>query len=167
MHTCLTNGNAFDRPTYEAPIQRFQLPIFNLVSRLVDDPSDAVDATVAVFHRVFEIAGTFRDETALNTFIYRIAVKEARHRRRWFARPRLENPHPIERALSTMNPKARAALVLREIEGLSYEEIAEILDVPIRTAKSRIARGQDELRDRLATHLNPASTPDRLAQAVD
>ncbi len=62
----------------------------------------------------------------------------------------------LEEALATINPVFRAALVLREIEEMSYEEIADILEVSIGTVKSRIVRGREALRRNLATRLDPA-----------
>jgi RNA polymerase sigma-70 factor (ECF subfamily) len=62
----------------------------------------------------------------------------------------------LEEALATINPVFRAALVLREIEDMSYDEIAEILEVSIGTVKSRIVRGREALRRNLATRLDPA-----------
>ena len=56
-----------------------------------------------------------------------------------------------------MNPKFRAALVLREIEGMSYEEIGEILEISLGTVKSRILRGREALKKNLAGRLEPAS----------
>jgi RNA polymerase sigma-70 factor (ECF subfamily) len=62
----------------------------------------------------------------------------------------------LEEGLSAINPVFRAALVLREIEDMSYDEIAEILEVSIGTVKSRIMRGREALRRYLATRLDPA-----------
>jgi len=62
----------------------------------------------------------------------------------------------LEEALADINPVFRAALVLREIEDMSYDEIAEILEVSIGTVKSRIVRGREALRRNLATRLDPA-----------
>jgi RNA polymerase sigma-70 factor (ECF subfamily) len=62
----------------------------------------------------------------------------------------------LEEALASINPVFRAALVLREIEDMSYDEIAEILEVSIGTVKSRIVRGREALRRNLATRLDPA-----------
>lgn len=64
----------------------------------------------------------------------------------------------LEEALAEINPVFRAALVLREIEDMSYEEIAEILEVSIGTVKSRIVRGREALRRNLATRLEPAAS---------
>lgn len=61
----------------------------------------------------------------------------------------------IEAALGRMNPIFRDAVVLRDITGLSYEEISEILNVSLGTVKSRILRGREALREELAGRLNP------------
>jgi RNA polymerase sigma-70 factor (ECF subfamily) len=66
-----------------------------------------------------------------------------------------EAEHLIELALSEMNPNFRAAVVLRDIEGMPYDEIAEILEISLGTVKSRIMRGREALKDRLTAHLEP------------
>jgi RNA polymerase sigma-70 factor (ECF subfamily) len=183
---------------YEALIQRFEQPIYNIVGRLLDDPADAADVVQEVFLKVFRNVASFRGESSIKTWIYRIAVNEARNQRRWFSRHRRQEvnleaeesgdlfqgghrkcyqnflPDPgrspfevtldhetstlIEAALAEVNPKFRAALVLREIEGLSYEEIGEILEISLGTVKSRILRGRDALKKHLAGRLEPASS---------
>jgi RNA polymerase sigma-70 factor, ECF subfamily len=187
---------------YESLIQRFEQPVFNIVSRLMDDPCDAADVVQEVFLKVFRNINSFRQDSSLKTWIYRIAVNEARNHRRWFSRHRRQEvglerdslaegtdvpqewlPDPgrspfelaldretqqlIEDALLQVNPKFRAALVLREIEGLSYEEIAEILDVSLGTVKSRILRGRDALKKHLAERLEPNSSAEWSAQLAD
>ena len=177
---------------YEQLIERFEQPVFNLVSRVMDDPADAADVVQEVFLKVFRNIGSFRRDSSLKTWIYRIAVNEARNHRRWFNRHRRREvgleaepgetqgyrdwlPDPgrspyetaldhetqalIEAALANVNPKFRAALVLREMEGLSYEEISEILDISLGTVKSRILRGRDALRKQLAERLEAGSAP--------
>jgi RNA polymerase sigma-70 factor (ECF subfamily) len=64
----------------------------------------------------------------------------------------------IEEALAGVNPKFRAALVLREIEGLSYGEVAEILEISLGTVKSRILRGREALRKQIMVRLEAGST---------
>jgi RNA polymerase sigma-70 factor (ECF subfamily) len=187
-----------DETAYESLIQRFEQPIFNIICRLLDDPADAADVVQEVFLKVFRNVATFRGESSIKTWIYRIAVNEARNQRRWFSRHRRQEvnleveeptepfqgghrtsyqnflPDPgrspfevtldhetstlIEGALAEVNPKFRAALVLREIEGLSYEEIADILEISLGTVKSRILRGRDALRKHLTGRLEPASS---------
>jgi RNA polymerase sigma-70 factor (ECF subfamily) len=151
---------------YETLIQRFEQPVFNIVSRLIDNQSDAADVVENVFREIFRNAGAFRGEGSLKNWIYRIAVSKARNHGRWFRRrwPRRvglgrkpETQALIEETLSTMNPKLRAALVLREVEGLSCEEISEILGVTPDTVRSRTARGRDALTRHLAGRLNPSA----------
>ena len=64
----------------------------------------------------------------------------------------------LEEGLAAVNPVFRAALILREVEDLSYEEIAEVLEVSIGTVKSRILRGREALRAYLASRLDPAAS---------
>jgi RNA polymerase sigma-70 factor (ECF subfamily) len=67
-----------------------------------------------------------------------------------------ETMHHIEAALASLKPAFRAAVVLRDVEGLSYEEIAEILEISLGTVKSRILRGREALREKLAGRFVPA-----------
>ena len=177
---------AGDECAYEVLIQRFEQPVFNLVSRLVDDPGDAADVAQEVFLKVFRKVHGFRSESSLKNWIYRIAVNEARNQLRWFVRHRgkeiglepaesdaqgpqdwLSDPGRspyqtaldqetqalIESALLKVSPNYRAAVVLREVEGLSYEEISEVLEVSLGTVKSRILRGRESLRKHLVDRL--------------
>jgi RNA polymerase sigma-70 factor (ECF subfamily) len=163
---------------YEILIQRYQQPVYNLVCRLLNDPSDACDIVQEVFLKVFRNIGSFRGNSSLKTWIYRIAVNEAYNHRRWFSRHQrqeialaAEEGMPsyadsladtgrtpfdqaadretralVEAALEKLNAKFRAAVVLRDIEDLSYDEIATVLDVSLGTVKSRILRGREALR---------------------
>jgi RNA polymerase sigma-70 factor (ECF subfamily) len=168
MYTGFTQGTTLaaltgEESAYETLIQCFEHPVFNIVGRLLDDPSDAAQVTQKVFRKAFRNVGAFRGDRTLKLWIYRIAVSEAGNHRRWFSRRRQvgsdgEPGEPfsamIEEALKTMDPRLRAALVLREIEGLSYDEISEVLDVSPDTVKSRIMRGRDALRKSLAGRVN-------------
>jgi len=178
-----------DECAYEMLIQRFEQPVYNLVSRLVDNPADAADVAQEVFLKVFRKISGFRAESSLKTWIYRIAVNEARNQRRWFIRHRakeiglepsesdaqgprdwLRDPargpyqtvldqetHAlIESALQKVSPNYRAAVVLREVEGLSYEEISDVLEISLGTVKSRILRGRESLRQHLVDRLRTA-----------
>jgi len=173
---------------YETLIQRFQQPVYNLVARLLNDPNEACDVVQEVFLKVFRKVGSFRGDSTLKTWIYRIAVNQAYNHQRWFSRHRRQQvdldgegevfqsysrripdrgPSPydyaveheqhamIEAALARLNPSFRAAVILRDIEELSYEEIAEVLQVALGTVKSRILRGREALRKDLADRLEP------------
>lgn len=174
---------------YEALIARFQQPVYSLVCRLLNDPSEANDVVQEVFLKVFRSVNSFRGQSSLKTWIYRIAVNEAYNQRRWFSRHRRhevglepqdedfgpgygdvladpgrtpfdlvlnhETQQMIEEALTQINPAFRAAVVLRDVEGLSYDDIADVLQVSLGTVKSRILRGRDALRKALEGRLGP------------
>jgi RNA polymerase sigma-70 factor, ECF subfamily len=175
---------------YEALIQHYQQPVYNLVYRLMDDPADASDVVQEVFLKIFRSIGNFRGDSSLKTWIYRISCNEAYNQRRWYIRhkkqevgletddesaPNLNELLPdhgrsafdiasghelhalIENALTELNPQFRAAVVLRDIEDMSYEEIAEVLQISLGTVKSRILRGREALRKALAGRLRPES----------
>lgn len=173
---------------YERLVETFQQPVYNLVYRLMDDPSETPDVVQEVFLKVFRNIGSFRGNSSLKTWIYRISFNEAYNHRRWFTRHRkqevglekdddesisyqevlsdpgrsafdlvadIETHALVEEALVGLNPAFRAAVVLRDIEDLSYEEIAEVLQVSLGTVKSRILRGREALKKALASRLRP------------
>jgi RNA polymerase sigma-70 factor (ECF subfamily) len=179
MHASFKQGDTCcelkgEESAYDALLRCFERPVFNIVSRLVDDPSDAARAVEKVFRKAFRNSGTFHREGTAKLWIYRLAVSEARHQRRWLNRLRhrevtagTELQALIEDALRTINPKLRVLLVLREIEGLSYEEISAILGVSVDTVKSQVIRGRDSLRKKMGGRLNRSAVPDWSVQLVD
>jgi RNA polymerase sigma-70 factor, ECF subfamily len=199
-HRLVERLQSGDDAAYEKLIAWFQHPVYNMVSRLLNDPDDACDVVQEVFLKVFRNVGSFRAESSLKTWVYRIAVNEAYNHRRWFARHRrpevgLEQeseagtsyhdrlPDPakspydvalgqeervlIEEALTRLNPKFRICVVLRDIEDLSYDEIAEIEGISLGTVKSRILRGREALRRTLAGRLEPGPALDWTPQPAE
>jgi len=79
---------AGDEAAYEALILRFEQPVFGVVSRLLEDAADTPDVVQDVFLKVFRNISHFRGDSSLKTWIYRIAVNEARNQQRWFGRHR-------------------------------------------------------------------------------
>jgi RNA polymerase sigma-70 factor, ECF subfamily len=175
---------------YETLISRFQQPVYNMALRLLNDPSDAADVVQEVFLKVFRNVESFRCQSSLKTWIYRITINEAHNQRRWFYRHRRrevgleedseearspvdtiadagrtpfdhvfdrEKQQMIEAALARINPGFREAVVLRDITDLSYEEIADVLQLSLGTVKSRILRGREALRQELEGRLEPQS----------
>jgi RNA polymerase sigma-70 factor (ECF subfamily) len=169
-------------------IGEFHQPIYGLIYRIVNDPSDAADTTQEVFLKVFRGMKHFHGESSLKTWIYRIALHEASNRRRWWFRHKaketpidpvdageLEFPQEarlidsgesafekfahgevrvvVEEALTHVSEPYRTAIILRDLEEMSYEEIADVLQVSLGTVKSRITRGRDALRKRLAVYV--------------
>jgi RNA polymerase sigma-70 factor (ECF subfamily) len=176
---------------YEQLIARFQQPVYMLALRLLGNQAEASDVVQEVFLKVFRSIGSFRGQSSLKTWVYRITVNEAHNARRWFFRHcrnevELDNAPEetrnwrdilpdasrspfemavdseqhviIEAALSRINPIFRDAVVLRDIADLSYDEIAEVLNVSLGTVKSRILRGRDALRQELSGALDPRAS---------
>ena len=165
----------------------YQNPVFNMISHILGNDSDAADVLQDVFFKVFRGIHQFHGESSLKTWIYRIAVHEAsNHRRSWLRRHRREpvsldevpaesavacaecrasadTPYQVleqserqnlvQQALASLAQPYRSVVVLRAIEGLSYEEIAQVLGVPEGTVKSRLLRGRELLRRKLANVL--------------
>lgn len=147
--------------------------VYNLALRLSGDPEGALDLSQEVFLRIHRHLPKFRGRSSLKTWIYRVTVNHCRsrlRRRRPSTRPLaaeeerlagLADPRrgPEERALADdagrrlaaalaeLPAKLREAVVLRDLEGLEYEEIARVLGVRIGTVRSRIARGRSRLRE--------------------
>jgi RNA polymerase sigma-70 factor (ECF subfamily) len=169
-------------------IGEFHQPIYGLIYRIVNDPSDAADTTQEVFLKVFRGMKHFHGESSLKTWIYRIAVHEASNRRRWWFRHKAqetsiepadtgEDAFPreshlvdpgesafdlfahgevraaIEEALTHVPEPYRTAIILRDLEEMSYEEVAEVLQISLGTVKSRITRGREALRKKLASYV--------------
>ncbi len=155
--------------------------VFQLALHLMGDRDEALDLSQEVFLRVFRTLHTFRGQAALKTWIYRIAINQARNRQRWWRRRRRSDQVQLEHhvlehgelrqfgdgdapdrafarkqmaarlwaALDALPFDQRTVIVLREIDGLSYEEIAESLNVAIGTVKSRLTRARQTLRREL------------------
>jgi len=189
---CLVEGLRIGtEEAFEALIARYQIPVYNLAFRLLDDPADTKDVVQEVFLKIFRNVSSFRGHSSLKTWIHRITVNEAYNYRRWFHRhrrqelpldekgketdrtlgetlaERADSPYDIllgaetrslmEEELARLRPVFRQAVVLRDVECLSYEEIAEILDVSLGTVKSRIVRGREALRKSLGERLQQAT----------
>ena len=163
---------------FEELLRLYQGPIYGFIYRLLDDPVDAPDVTQEIFLKVFRKINGFRGECTLKTWIYRIAVHEASNRRRWFARWRrnetsmdhdeawnlLSDPGDtpyeklqkreqrdlVDEALRGVDERLRSAVIMRDLQGLSYNEIADALEISLGTVKSRILRGREALKMRLA-----------------
>jgi RNA polymerase sigma-70 factor (ECF subfamily) len=174
-------GAAFNRLVEER-----HADVYALLYRLTEDAEEARDLSQEVFLQAFRNIAGFRGDADLRTWLYRIAVNQARNRWRWWKRRRrdrtvsldapvgVSNETPLsanlpgaddgdpeqqtlrrerERALMTalrsLARPYREAIVLRDIEGLSYEEVAHALGISVGTVKSRLSRGRHELRRRL------------------
>ena len=158
-----------DPSAFEVIVRKHQDRVYNLCRYMLRDPEDAQDAAQDVFLKSYRGLKDFRPDSSVYTWIYRIAVttcldyKRRSHREASRSEPLNENlpseeplpeqlyesaeiPRSIQLALQKLPEKLRAAIVLREIEELSYEEIAEVLHTSSGTVKSRISRAREQLR---------------------
>jgi RNA polymerase sigma-70 factor (ECF subfamily) len=175
-----------DSAAFEKLVNERSGEIYGLLYRLTENAEEARDLTQETFLRAFQSIKHFRGESDLRTWIYRIAINQARNRWRWWKRRRrevtvsidepeigggrlglvatLKSPtardpeqhtlqnereRALQKALSGLRRVYREAVVLRDIEGFAYEEIANTLNISVGTVKSRLARGRQELRRKL------------------
>jgi RNA polymerase sigma-70 factor (ECF subfamily) len=153
-----------DREALRQLYQRHVNPIYRLVLRMTGNPQDAFDLTQDTFVTAFQNMGSFDCRARIGTWLYRIATN---HSLQLFRRRRTEQKHlrahselaaqstalptaalraEVDDALARMSEEQRAILLLKYYEGLSYEEIAEVLECPPGTVASRLNRARDQLR---------------------
>jgi RNA polymerase sigma-70 factor (ECF subfamily) len=159
-------------------VRRYQDRLFNAVLRVVDSSEDAADVVQEAFLNAYQSLNSFKGDSEFFTWLYRIAFNAAISLRRKrkavvsidgasdekgiaepvdsseYSRPgatleRSEEDGQLLAALARLSPEHRAVLVLKDLEGQKYEDIAEVLDVPIGTVRSRLHRARLELRDLL------------------
>lgn len=152
------------REAFGVLVMRHHKVLFNLTLRMVKDSQDAQDLVQTVFLKAYEKLGAFDARFKFFSWIYRMAVNESlnflKRRRRWegldegrdyaaLAETAEENDmsHTIQNALMFLKVEHRAVIVLKHLEGLSYEEIAYILEVPTKTVKSRLFSARQVLKD--------------------
>ena len=177
-HILIRRFKEGDRSSFEELVHKYHGRIYNLCRYMLNNSKDAEDATQDSFLKSFRNFEKFDPAFPFSTWLYRIAVNTCiDYRRKPFFLSFLkkskegeesEYDHPsalpspeksyeskelglqIDAGLRSLSPKLRAAIVLKEVEGLSYEEIAGVLDVSIGTVKSRISRAREELKKNLA-----------------
>jgi RNA polymerase sigma-70 factor, ECF subfamily len=158
-----------DHSVFENILLKYQDKIYNLCRYLLRNTQDAEDAAQEVFIKAYQKLEDFRPEFPLYTWFYRIGINTCLdHKRKsrpdsfkdeflgeglLSAEPTPERRYQskeigraIQSALDQLPKNSRAVIVLKEIEGLSYDEIAEVLHISIGTVKSRISRTREELR---------------------
>jgi RNA polymerase sigma-70 factor (ECF subfamily) len=161
-------------------VSNHQRMVYALAFHLLGDRDDALDVSQEVFLRVFRTLPSFRGQSALRTWIFRIVVNQARNRQRWWNRRRRgsqvslddhislcgdmasqgevlpdrqlaskETATLIWQALERLPFDQKTAIVLREVDGLRYDEIAFSLGIAVGTVKSRLTRARQALRAEL------------------
>jgi RNA polymerase sigma-70 factor, ECF subfamily len=154
-----------DREAFGALVERHRDSVYRVVRGVLADAAECEDVTQDVFVRAWESLARFRGESGLFTWLYRIAVNaalRARERRRpapVAEVPETEAPRPreadedgpslatLQRLLSELPDEYRVIVVLRDLEGLSYQDIASTLEIPMGTVESRLFRARGQLRE--------------------
>jgi len=168
---------AGDEIAFAELVAGHQRMVVQLAMNLLGERDEALDHSQEVFLRVFRTIARFRGQSTLRTWIYRIAVNQARNRHRFWRRrhradqvsldahvathgefrsgaeagpdrmlAQKELAARLQSALDALPFDQRTAIVLREVDGLSYDEIAYSLGVAVGTVKSRLTRARQTLR---------------------
>lgn len=154
---------------FEEFVGKHEDRIFNLCLYMLASSQDAQDAAQDTFIKAYRGLKDFRPDASLYTWVYRIAVNTCLDHKKKSRNDPLKGEalseqlqasdqspeghyhakktaEALRMALQQLPEKLRSAIVLKEIEGLSYEEIAQVLDISLGTVKSRISRAREELK---------------------
>ena len=166
----MRNVLAGDMKAFECLVDRYKIKLFNLILRMLGNREETEDILQETFLRVYRERESYDFAYQFSTWIYTIALNltknELRKRKRFtflgidlfsnrreFAVEMVGNPNGIsmflEKAISELPEKYKSAFLLRDMNHFSYEEIAQSLDVPMGTVKSRVNRARSILRRKL------------------
>ena len=176
-----------DLRAFDLLVLKYQGRIAALVSRYVSDAGEVEDVTQEAFIKAYRALGKFRGDSAFYTWLYRIAANAAKnHLVAKGRRPGadatiedaegfdeggllLESASPealamggelaevVESALNALPDELKAALMLREFDGLSYDDIADVLGCPVGTVRSRIFRAREAIDQRVKEQISGGS----------
>ena len=164
-----------DKTAFDLLVRKYQHKIAKLISRYVYDRTEVEDVTQEAFIKAYRAIAGFRGESAFYTWLYRIAINTAKNYLVSQGRrlpnstvvsdddgvepevglPEIATPETslltneiaetVSAAIEALPEDLRTAITLREIDGLSYEEIAQVMDCPIGTVRSRIFRAREAI----------------------
>ena len=170
---------AGDLTAFEPLVEKYRQRAYRLAYNVLRDPEEAWDVAQDAFIRAFQALASFRGDSAFYTWLFRIVMNVARDRARQHAArgrafgtervdekdwdrilvdqgtapdanaTQVEEREKIRRALATLSEPHRAIIMLSDLEGLSYREIAEVLNIPMGTVMSRLHNARRRLRDAL------------------
>ncbi len=162
----LESARAGDLRAMETLYEQHASRVFSVVRRLVGDDHLAEDVSQDAWIRAFEKLGSFRGEAAFGTWMHRLAVNTALNRlRRRGRRPQVEssvekrvstgpdervlNQRVLAQALDRLPEGYRRVLVLHDVEGMTHQEIAELLGIAVGTSKSQLHKARARMRELL------------------
>lgn len=160
-----------DEGAFRVLVERYQEKIRNLIYSIFNEPELVDDLAQEVFIKAYEGLANFRFQSSLYTWLYRIAVNRSRDEmrkrklRKWLSLHTMmesgdtefqqkmttqpvssDTEEIVSKGLQQLPEKFRIAVILKDIEGLSYEEMAEVMQCEIGTVKSRLSRARSMLR---------------------
>lgn len=171
-----------DRTAFEELLDAYETRVYRLALRFTDSVPDAEDVTQEIFLGVYKSLANFRGDSSLGTWIYRVAMNhclEFRRKRKlemlpyddelalashdWREDPfasagKSELSERVNAALKCLSPQHRDVIVLHELQGLTYQEVATTLNVPVGTVKSRLSNALRRLRDLLGSYMFEGTT---------
>ena len=163
-----------ERYAFDKLVERHEQRLYTLAARVLGSRDEAADAVQDALVRAWLALPKFRGDARFSTWLYRITVNAAHDARAKRRDPPVEEPpdpgdlrdrfaeqelsSELQRALGALDESYRVAVVLYDVLGCSYAEIAELTEVPEGTVKSRIFRGRSELAERLGTPAEPTES---------
>jgi RNA polymerase sigma-70 factor, ECF subfamily len=168
---------AGDHSAFETLLDTYEARVYRLALRFTNSVPDAEDVTQEIFVGIYKGIGNFRGTSALSTWIYRVAMNhclEYRRKRKldcvpynedltlisqdWRDDPvqsadQQELAARVEAAINCLAPHHRDVVMLHELQGLTYQEVATVLNVPVGTVKSRLSNAFRRLRDQLGSYV--------------
>ena len=175
---CVKRVQRGDTQSFEILVRRHQKTTFNLIYRFLGDYDEATETAQEVFLSAYRSIQQFRGDANFATWLYRIAFNHASSRRKSLnsklqrhvaleddvvadcsadpetSAERREIQQCVQQALNSLNRDDAQIILLRDLQDVRYEDIAETLDVPVGTVKSRLHRARQALRASLAPYFS-------------
>lgn len=173
---------------FDLLVERYQKKVFNVLLRMIGDFDEAADLTQDVFVQAYRAFSTFRGESKIYTWLYRIAINRCKNRMKQIARgnsvvsgslddpldgedgtvrdvpdsshvpdrllERAELREVVNQEIAKLPPDFRMVIVLRDMQGLSYKEMADVIGISLEAVKSRLFRARSQLREQLRPYLH-------------
>lgn len=179
--------------SFDEVVERYEKRVFNLLLRMVDDYDEAADLTQDVFVQAYKALDSFRGDSKIYTWLYRIAINRCKNRIKQINRnaayiagslddpvdgedtlsrdvpdlsnapetylERVELREVVQREIAQLPHDFRVVIVLRDLQGLSYREMADVIGISLEAVKSRLFRARTQLRERLTPYLRGEDIP--------
>ena len=176
---CVRRVQQGDTDSFEILVRRHEKAVFNLIYRLLGNYDEALEIAQEVFLSAFKSIHQFRGEANFSTWLYRIGLNHASTRRKGLHSSQQryvpldgteviadgaldpvknvehkEIQQRVQQALDSLDPEDARIILLRDLQDVPYEDVAEILDIPVGTVKSRLHRARQALKISLAPYFH-------------